>query len=77
MTRGQAGNVPVLLADGVVAGVWHARRSGKRLAITVEPLRKLRAAELRALEEQVERVGAIQEATATLTIGTVTAGPHA
>ena len=34
----QAGNFPVLLIDGVVAGVWHQRRAGKRLAVTVEPL---------------------------------------
>jgi winged helix DNA-binding protein len=77
VTRGQAGNVPVLLAGGVVAGVWHARRAGKRLAITVEPLRTLRAAERRALDVEVQRIGEIQEAAATLTIGTVTAGPHA
>jgi hypothetical protein len=30
LTGGQAGNVPVLLVDGVVAGVWHQRRSGRR-----------------------------------------------
>jgi winged helix DNA-binding protein len=77
VTRGQAGNIPVLLADGVVAGVWHAKRAGNRLAITVEPLRRLRAPELRELEAQVERVGEIQEAAASLTVGTVTAGPHA
>ncbi len=35
---GQAGNYPVLLVDGVVGGVWHQRRSGRKLAITVEPL---------------------------------------
>jgi hypothetical protein len=77
VTRGQAGNIPVMLAGGVVAGVWHAQRAGKRLAITVEPLGKLSASQERALEREVERVGAIQEAMATLTIGTVAAGPHA
>jgi winged helix DNA-binding protein len=40
---GQAGNYPVLLLDGVVGGVWHQKRSGRKLAITVEPLRKLTA----------------------------------
>ena len=29
---GQAGNYPVLLVDGVVGGVWHQRRSGRKLA---------------------------------------------
>ena len=43
MPSGQAGNYPVLLVDGVVAGVWHQRRSGRRVAITVEPLHRLSA----------------------------------
>lgn len=74
---GQAGNYPVLLVDGTVAGVWHQRRSGRRMAVTVEPLKPLPAARLRDLEEQVERVAAIMEGTAELTVGTVTVGPHA
>ncbi|MFE6697100.1 winged helix DNA-binding domain-containing protein [Streptomyces sp. NPDC057718] len=74
---GQAGNFPVLLVDGVVAGVWHQRRSGRRIAVTVEPLEPLSAPRSRALEEQVERVAAIMEGTAELTVGRVTVGPHA
>ncbi|WP_069743838.1 winged helix DNA-binding domain-containing protein [Streptomyces sp. EN23] len=74
---GQAGNFPVLLVDGVVAGVWHQRRSGRRIAVTVEPLKPLSAARLRDLEEQVGRVAAIMEGTAELTVGRVTVGPHA
>jgi hypothetical protein len=74
---GQAGNYPVLLVDGVVGGVWHQRRSGRRLAITVEPLRELTATRRRQLEEEVELVGGVMEAKATLTVGTVTVGPHA
>jgi hypothetical protein len=38
LARTQAGNFPVLLLDGVVGGVWHQKRSGKRVAVTVEPL---------------------------------------
>ncbi|EFE77239.1 hypothetical protein P376_0440 [Streptomyces sp. HCCB10043] len=74
---GQAGNFPVLLVDGVVAGVWHQRRSGHRIAVTAEPLKPLSGARLRDLEEQVERVAAIMEGTAELTVGAVTVGPHA
>ncbi len=74
---GQAGNFPVLLVDGVVAGVWHQRRSGRRIAVTVEPLKPLTGARLRDLEEQVERVATIMEGTAELTVGPVTVGPHA
>ena len=74
---GQAGNYPVLLVDGVVGGVWHQRRSGRKLAITVEPLGELTATRRRQLEGEVELVGAVMEAEPALTVGTVTAGPHA
>jgi hypothetical protein len=74
---GQAGNYPVLLVDGVVGGVWHQRRSGQKLAITVEPLRELTAVQRRHLDDEVSLVGAVMEAAATLTVGTVAAGPHA
>ncbi|TPQ19645.1 winged helix DNA-binding domain-containing protein [Streptomyces sporangiiformans] len=75
--RGQAGNYPVLLVDGVVAGVWHQRRQGKRTTVTVEPLGRLTGAQQRELAEQVERVGEILEATPQLVVGKVTVGPHA
>jgi DNA glycosylase AlkZ-like len=74
---GQAGNYPVVLVDGVVGGVWHQKRSGRRLAITVEPLCKLTAGQRRQLDAEVELVGAVSEAEPTLTVGTVTVGPHA
>jgi hypothetical protein len=74
---GQAGNYPVVLVDGVVGGVWHQRRSGRRVAITVEPLRELTAIQRRQLHDEVELVGAVMEAEPSLTVGTVTVGPHA
>jgi Winged helix DNA-binding domain len=74
---GQAGNYPVLLVDGVVGGVWHQRRSGRKLAVTVEPLGGLTATQRRQLEDEVDLVGAVMEARPTLTVGTVTVGPHA
>ncbi len=74
---GQAGNYPVLLIDGVVGGVWHQRRSGRRVEITVEPLRRLTAAQGRALEAEVALVGRVLEAEPVLTIGTVAVGAHA
>jgi hypothetical protein len=66
-----------LLVDGVVAGVWHQRRSGRRIAITVEPFGSLTAAQRAELDEQAERVGTIMEGRPELTIGTVTTGGHA
>jgi hypothetical protein len=77
LAGGQAGNFPVLLIDGVAAGVWHQRRSGKQIAITVEPLEELTAAQRRELDEQVERIGEILEGKPQLTIGNVTVGAHA
>jgi hypothetical protein len=74
---GQAGNYPVLLVDGMVGGVWHQRRSGRKLALTVEPLRELTAVQRRQLSDEVDLVGTVMEAAATLTVGIVTAGAHA
>jgi len=77
LAGGQAGNYPVLLVDGVVAGVWHQRRRGRRTTVTVEPLGRLTARQERDLGEQVERVGQVLEAEPELVIGEVTAGAHA
>ncbi|MET9665648.1 winged helix DNA-binding domain-containing protein [Streptomyces sp. NPDC006475] len=79
LAGGQAGNFPVVLVDGEVHGVWHQKRSGKRIAVTVEPVGKAleRARTRRDLQRQVERVGEVLEGTAELTVGTVTVGPHA
>ncbi|GHD10826.1 hypothetical protein GCM10010313_33250 [Streptomyces violarus] len=77
LAGGQAGNYPVLLVDGVAAGVWHQRRQGRRATVTVEPLGRLTARQERELGEQAERVGEVLEATAELVVGAVTVGPHA
>lgn len=82
LSRGQAGNFPVLLVDGVVAGVWHQKRSGRRkglpsIEVTVEPLVRLTKRHRAGIEEQVQRLGEILEGDAGLTIGTVSVGPHA
>jgi hypothetical protein len=59
---GQAGNYPVLLVDGVVAGVWHQRRTGRKLAVTVESLVDLRATQQRQLDEEVALLGEVMGA---------------
>ena len=74
---GQAGNYPVLLIDGTVAGVWHQRRAGRTLDVTVEPVVALTVAQRRELDDQVARLGAFLEGAPRLTIGTVTTGGHA
>ena len=77
LAGGQAGNHAVLLVDGVVGGVWHQRRSGRKVQITVEPFEELTRAQRRQLDDEVDLVGAVLEATPTLTIGPVTVGAHA
>ena len=74
---GAGRELPVLLVDGEVAGVWHQRRSGRRVAVTVEPLRPMSKRRLADLDAQVARLGDIVEAEAVLTIGEVSVGPHA
>jgi hypothetical protein len=77
LAGGQAGNYPLLLVDGIVAGVWHQRRSGRKLQVTVEPLSTLSPTRLRALDAEVDRLGHIFDASPVLTIGPVETGPHA
>ncbi|GAA3118846.1 winged helix DNA-binding domain-containing protein [Streptomyces rectiviolaceus] len=77
LAGGQAGNFPVLLVDGVVAGVWHQRRSGRRITVTVEPLAPLSTGQERELAGQVERVGEVLEGRAELVVGAVRVGAHA
>jgi hypothetical protein len=74
---GQAGNYPVVLIDGMVGGVWHQRRSGRTLTITVELLRALTARQRRELDDEAGLIGTVMQATTTLNTGAVTVGAHA
>jgi hypothetical protein len=76
LSGGAAGPVPVLLVDGVVAGVWHQRRAGRRLLLTVEPFVPLTARQRRGLDEQAARLGEVLEGTPEVTIGEVMARKH-
>jgi hypothetical protein len=75
--RALRGNFQVLVVDGVVAGLWHQRRSGRHVDITVEPLVRLTPAQRDEIGHQAERVGEILEARARPAFGTVTVGGHA
>jgi hypothetical protein len=77
LARNQAGNFPVLLLGGVVGGVWHQKRAGRYVDVTVEPLDELSAAHRKALDAEVERIGAFLGLTPRLTIGPITVGAHA
>jgi len=65
-------------ATSKTPSLWHQRRSGRKLAITVEPLRELAATHRRQLDDEVELVEARSwRPSRPLTVGTVTVGPHA
>ena len=67
----------MLLIDGTVAGIWHQRRAGRGLDVTVEPFGELTVPQRRELDDQVARLGDFLEGAPRLTIGTVTTGRHA
>lgn len=74
---GQAGNYLVLLINGIVAGIWRQRRSGRLLDIMTEPFDQLTTVQRRDLDEQVARMAAFLDAQPRWTIETVSAGAHA
>lgn len=71
------GNFQLLIVDGVVGGLWHQRRSGHKLDVTVESLVRLTAAQRDELEHRVARIGEILQAKPQLTFAPVTVGGHA
>jgi hypothetical protein len=75
--RGQAGNYPLLLVDGIVAGVWHQRKVGRVVHVTVEALTALNRRRHKLLEAEVDRLAAILACTPSLVLDEVTVGPHA
>ena len=76
LSRGQAGNVPVLLVDGVVGGIWHLRRVGRVSHVVVEAFGPLDRHQLRELDTQVALIGRILGSETRLTLGAVVAGRH-
>ena len=49
---------PVLLVDGVMAGVWRRERAGRRLTVEVSPFKRLARARRSAVEDEAERLAA-------------------
>ncbi len=62
---------PLLLIDGVVAGMWERRARGKRIEIRVEPFGTLTAGQRDLLDAEATRVGEFLEAKTVLTLGTL------
>lgn len=55
--RSQGWLSPVLLVDGLMAGVWSQERKGGRVVITVEPFRSLTAEVRKAVAAEADRWG--------------------
>jgi hypothetical protein len=47
---------PVVLVDGVMAGVWRHERRGRRVEVSVEPFQRLTAAQRTGCEAEAERL---------------------
>ncbi len=76
LTYGGIGKLPVMVVDGVVAGLWQKLQTGKRLEIRVEPFEPLAAQQHQELESAVARIGEILGVQSTLTLAPVNARPH-
>jgi len=73
---GQAGTKQVLLVDGLVAGLWHQRRTGQTITLTVEPFGELSPAQHTELAVQAARLGEFFGCAHRMTLGPVTARSH-
>jgi hypothetical protein len=62
---------PVVLVDGIAAGVWDASRAGNRLAVTVELFALADAGLRSSIATAAEPVAAAQGAVATVSFGPV------
>lgn len=54
------GRPGALLLDGEMAGLWRARKQGRRLAITVEPFVSLAAAQRRELDDEAALLATVR-----------------
>ena len=60
---------PVVLVDGMAAGVWGHERSGGRVEVTVSPWKPLTALHKRQLDEDADRLGSFLGSPATVSYG--------
>lgn len=56
------GRPGALLVDGEVAGIWRARKKGRRLEVTVEPFRRLGRSTRRGIDEEAALLAAVRGA---------------
>jgi hypothetical protein len=74
---GGGGNIPAVLVDGRVAGMWEMRRQGRRATIVVDCFQQLDKHRKRLMDEAIDRIFLIAQVDGTRTFGSVTPRPHA
>jgi hypothetical protein len=47
--------MPTIVVDGEVIGIWRRDRKAKRIVVTLQPLKPLSAATLRAVRKKLDR----------------------
>jgi Winged helix DNA-binding domain len=62
------GNAPVLLIDGIAAGVWQKKKRGKTLEIRVDPFQPLKSMDKRSIREEADSLGEFLGMTAKVQI---------
>jgi hypothetical protein len=55
---------PTITVDGRFAGTWSSKRSGKRLAVTIEPFSELDPPTLAAIEDEIDDIGRFEDVEA-------------
>jgi hypothetical protein len=76
LSRGQAGTLPVVLIDGSVRGIWHAKKSNTSLDLTVESFDALAPRQLVELERETVRIGAFLDLEPRFTLAAVSTRAH-
>jgi hypothetical protein len=71
------GNIPAVLVDGRVAGIWEMRRQGGRATIVVDCFEVLDKRRKGLLDEAIDMICRIAQVEGTRTFGAVTPRPHA
>ena len=74
---GGGGNIPAVIVDGRVAGIWEMRRQGGRAVVVVDCFEELDRQRKRQLDEAIDTIFRIAQVEGTRTFGAVTPRPHA
>ena len=59
----------VMLVEGVVAGIWERKVSGKRLSIKVDPFADLTPGQHEQIHEEAVRIGHFLEREPVISVG--------